>query len=41
MYGKTNINEFFAEGIIKGVLAKGDKYSKRLIQIVKNMNYDY
>lgn len=34
-YGKTNINEFFAEGITKGVLGKPDKYTKSLIKIAK------
>lgn len=34
-YGKTNINEFYAEGITKGVLGKSDKYTKSLIKITK------
>jgi hypothetical protein len=34
-YGKTNINEFFAEGITKGILGKPDKYTKSLIKIAK------
>lgn len=34
-YSKTNINEFVAEGITKGVLSNGDKYTKKLIKIVK------
>lgn len=34
-YGKSNINEFFAEGIAKGVLSKHDRYSRNLFKIVK------
>ncbi len=34
-YGKTNVNEFYAEGITKGVLGKSDKYTKSLIKITK------
>lgn len=34
-YGKTNINEFFAEGVTKGVLGKPDKYTRSLIKIAK------
>jgi len=34
-YGKTNVNEFYAEGITKGVLGKSDKYTKALIRITK------
>ncbi len=34
-YGKTNVNEFYAEGITKGVLGKSDKYTKSLIKISK------
>lgn len=34
-YGKTNVNEFYAEGIAKGVLGKSDKYTKSLIKITK------
>ena len=34
-YGKTNVNEFFAEGVTKGILGKSDKYSKALIKISK------
>lgn len=34
-YSKTNINEFFAEGITKGLLGKPDSYTKALIKISK------
>jgi hypothetical protein len=34
-YSKTNINEFFAEVMTKGVLGKSDKYTKGLFNIVK------
>lgn len=34
-YGKTNVNEFYAEGITKGTLGKSDKYTKSLIKITK------
>lgn len=37
-YGKSNVNEFFAEGITLGVLGKGDKYSRELIRITKRYN---
>ena len=34
-YGKSNINEFVAEGIAKGILAKPDRYTKSLFKIIK------
>lgn len=37
-YGKSNINEFFAEGITLGVLGKSDRYSRELIRIVRRHN---
>lgn len=37
-YGKSNVNEFFAEGITLGVLGKSDKYSRELIRITKRYN---
>jgi hypothetical protein len=34
-YSKTNINEFFAEVMTKGVLGKSDKYTNALFKIAK------
>lgn len=34
-YSKTNVNEFYAEGITKGILGESDKYTKSLIKITK------
>lgn len=34
-YSKTNINEFYAEIMTKGILGKSDKYSRALINISK------
>lgn len=34
-YGKSNINEFFAEGITKAVIGKADRWGKALVKIVK------
>lgn len=34
-YAKTNVNEFFAETITKGIHGKSDKYTRALIDIVK------
>lgn len=34
-YAKTNVNEFFAETITKGIHGKSDKYTKQLKSIVK------
>ena len=35
-YAKTNVNEFFAETITKGIHGKADKYTKALKKIVKD-----
>lgn len=35
-YARTNINEFFAETVTKGIHGKSDKYTNALISIVKN-----
>lgn len=34
-YSKYNVNEFYAEGITKGVLGKSDRFSKALVRITK------
>ena len=35
-YAKTNVSEFFAEAITKGIHGKADKYTKALKKIVKD-----
>lgn len=35
-YAHTNINEFFAETVTKGIHGKSDKYTNALISIIKN-----
>lgn len=35
-YARTNVNEFFAETITKGIHGKSDKYTTALISIVKS-----
>lgn len=34
-YGKTNVNEFWAEVVTKGIHGKSDKYTKKAISIAK------
>lgn len=35
-YGKTNVDEFWAEVVTKGIHGKSDKYTKKAIQIAKS-----
>ena len=34
-YAASNINEFYAETVTKGVIGKSDKYTKKIIEITK------
>lgn len=34
-YGKTNVSEFYSEGITKAVHGNADKYTRKLIHITK------
>ncbi|NBU34738.1 hypothetical protein EBS40_09020 [bacterium] len=37
-YAKKNVDEFFAEGLSKHALGSGDRYTRRLVKILKENN---